>query len=125
MDTKLNLTKICPICGKEKSAGEFYLRANSKFVYGCKLCNIKNEREKRMKSYGITFEEYELRVEQQNGRCGICLRVNGKLRVDHCHSTKKFRGLLCHHCNSGLGLFGDSIESLQRAIDYLKRTKGD
>jgi hypothetical protein len=33
----------------------------------------------------------------------------------------KVRSLLCHNCNRGLGLFGDSIEKLSKAIDYLRR----
>lgn len=43
-----------------------------------------------------------------------------KLVVDHCHSSGKVRGLLCHNCNRALGLFQDSMSSLTRAIEYLK-----
>jgi len=43
-----------------------------------------------------------------------------KLVVDHCHSTGKIRGLLCHNCNRALGLMQDNVETLQNAIDYLK-----
>ena len=32
----------------------------------------------------------------------------------------KVRSLLCHNCNRGLGLFGDSIEMLSKAVDYLR-----
>ena len=40
--------------------------------------------------------------------------------MDHCHKTKKIRGLLCHTCNSGLGMFKDNIEYLKNAIKYLE-----
>jgi hypothetical protein len=41
--------------------------------------------------------------------------------LDHDHITGKFRGWLCWHCNTGLGLFGDSVEGLEKALAYLKR----
>ncbi len=31
------------------------------------------------------------------------------------------RTLLCGKCNMGLGLYKESIESLQKAIDYLRK----
>ena len=44
----------------------------------------------------------------------------GKVHLDHCHVTGKFRGWLCNRCNLALGHFGDSIVGLQRAIAYLR-----
>jgi Recombination endonuclease VII len=31
------------------------------------------------------------------------------------------RGVLCSNCNRGVGLLGDDIEGVRRALDYLKR----
>jgi hypothetical protein len=52
-----------------------------------------------------------------------CCGGNGKraLSLDHCHSTGQFRGWLCDNCNLGIGKLGDSVEALQRALEYLKR----
>jgi len=74
--------------------------------------------------YGLTLEAYNIMLQAQNHRCKICgaedSKVEGKrMFVDHCHTTGKIRGLLCHLCNSGLGLFRDSTELLTKAIGYL------
>ena len=76
--------------------------------------------------YGITKEQYEHMLEQQSGCCAICSvsaesQRDKTLVVDHCHSSGKIRGLLCHTCNTAIGLFKDNIDSLQRAILYLQR----
>jgi hypothetical protein len=31
------------------------------------------------------------------------------------------RGVLCQNCNRGIGLLGDDIEGVRRALDYLHR----
>jgi hypothetical protein len=41
--------------------------------------------------------------------------------LDHCHETGKFRGWLCHGCNTALGRFGDNIENIMRVMAYLRR----
>ena len=42
------------------------------------------------------------------------------LVMDHNHKTGKFRGMLCNHCNRGLGNFMDNINNLSAAIKYLE-----
>jgi hypothetical protein len=32
--------------------------------------------------------------------------------VDHCHTTKTFRGYLCHGCNVALGMVDDDPNTL-------------
>lgn len=80
--------------------------------------------------YGITVEMYDEMYEAQGGVCKICSRPetlvhhnNGKiarLSVDHNHETGQVRGLLCRKCNTGLGLFGDSIDVVGVALRYLE-----
>ncbi|NJS14058.1 MAG: hypothetical protein HC788_04880 [Sphingopyxis sp.] len=62
-------------------------------------------------------------IEQQDWRCLICDEMTSRLYLDHCHSTGKIRGMLCLHCNSGLGSFRDDPERLSRAIEYLKANR--
>jgi len=69
--------------------------------------------------YGIDFETLEkLKAEQKT--CAICGEVPERWHVDHNHETGRFRGLLCDKCNKALGMLGDTVESLQRAVEYLK-----
>jgi len=76
------------------------------------------------RTYGITLEEYNSLIERQGGGCGICGSTQDmrKLRfaVDHCHETGKVRGVLCQQCNRALGVLGDGIAGLMKAIEYLK-----
>lgn len=51
-------------------------------------------------------------------QCVIC-GASGPLVVDHCHSTGQVRGMLCNHCNRGLGHFKDDPMLLEFAAQYL------
>lgn len=60
--------------------------------------------------------------ETQANKCSICDLVfpdDKSAYVDHCHETNEVRGLLCQKCNSGLGMFGDKVSNVQRAVAYL------
>lgn len=73
--------------------------------------------------YGITLEEFKDLLKSGNNRCYICKRCfSTKLlpNTDHCHSTKKVRGILCGSCNRGLGYFKDNPELLRKAALYLE-----
>ena len=67
--------------------------------------------------YGVTREQFEQKLREQNGTCVFC--DSTKLHIDHCHNTGKFRGLLCVRHNTALGVFGDGVDGLRRAIEYL------
>jgi hypothetical protein len=41
--------------------------------------------------------------------------------VDHDEETNKVRGLLCRHCNQGIGLLRHSQDNLRRAVAYLEK----
>jgi hypothetical protein len=67
-------------------------------------------------------EEYEAMLSKQCGACAICKRPSPdgrRLHIDHDHSTGLVRGLLCHDCNRGLGIFKDSHVILKAAVKYL------
>jgi hypothetical protein len=74
---------------------------------------------KLMKKYGVDFVAYSDMVVAQLGRCAVCREPDPDLCLDHNHRTGGRRGLLCRRCNGMLGLAGDSLEVLGRAIAYL------
>lgn len=69
--------------------------------------------------------------DSQNGLCAICNKPETAfmktktmfLAVDHDHATGEVRGLLCTNCNNGLGRFNDNIELLQKAIQYIEKSR--
>lgn len=80
------------------------------------------------KQYGLTPEQYTAIWELQGGKCYTCQR-NRASCVDHDHKCcpgktscgKCVRGLLCNPCNKGvLGHLRDSVEALERSIEYVK-----
>tara|TARA_R110002074_G_scaffold209979_1_gene378986 strand:- start:132 stop:602 length:471 start_codon:yes stop_codon:yes gene_type:complete len=108
-----------------------YKEKNKEYIKAYRKQNIEKERQqqadyKRKKKYGISPEEYNYMIKEQNNKCKICLvdflydKTSTKPFVDHCHTTNKVRGLLCLHCNTGLGYFKDHIPTLTKTINYLQ-----
>ena len=139
--------KTCSTCKQELPLEKFYTNKayKSGYSYNCKSCSyeyVKNsklnnpermasERRRGMlkRNYGLTVEQYNEMLESQGNGCAICGSETGgrkdvtRLAVDHCHNSGQIRGLLCVNCNNGLGRFKDSIELLEKAIDYLAEIK--
>jgi hypothetical protein len=105
------------------------------------LANRRRYLDYGLANYGLTRAGYLALLAAQDGLCALCRRAettlnrSGEIRelaVDHDHACcpgKKscgecIRGLLCHHCNTGLGAFGDSVARLLQASDYLTRRRG-
>ena len=76
--------------------------------------------------YGISLDAYNKMLVNQGGKCACCGRSDpgghGAFHVDHCHETREVRGLLCTSCNTGIGLLGDNLNSLLRAVRYLEQS---
>jgi protein-arginine kinase activator protein McsA len=116
--------KTCTKCGEEKSLDCFTLvrrKTRMEAQNICKPCRATAARSrKRSALYGITESTgLELRAMP----CFICQREPGvvEIHIDHCHETGAVRGALCGGCNRALGLFGDSVERLLRAVRYVSR----
>jgi hypothetical protein len=132
--------KICTRCGDVKPLDEFHNKKRPNGQPGkcsrCRTCesevkklryNPSKQRNKMLVSkFGITSEQYEELFVEQTGACAICGTTEFKYsrgrkpHIDHCHETGKVRGLLCGHCNIGIGQFFDNVSLLEKAIIYLK-----
>ena len=131
-------TKYCKSCDTTKPIDDFYLRNKTSMVRHstCKECDKKRVKENHdpvayrnaelQRRYGITQQDYEVMIAEQNKQCAICNTTEpggrhnrGYFVVDHCHTTGKVRKLLCNNCNTALGLVGDNVDTLHKMINYL------
>jgi hypothetical protein len=71
------------------------------------------------KNFGIELEVYD-KIMASNTTCHICGAAHN-LVLDHCHVTRKLRGVLCGPCNSLLGMAYSNEDTLAKAIKYLQR----
>lgn len=75
------------------------------------------------KSYGITIDEYNEMLKNQDGKCAICKCVpEKKLHVDHDHKNNTVRGLLCSRCNRGVGIFFDDPNLFKKCAEYIEKS---
>lgn len=117
--------KVCSKCKVNLEDSDYSPSSGGKYLRPeCRNCakKLSKERTELRKLYGYPEDGYV---------CPICLKNEKELLgtggnasvwvVDHDHTTNTFRGHLCHNCNRGLGVFQDSVDRLQRAIDYLNK----
>lgn len=130
---------ICSQCGEMKASHEM----SKGSPHLCKQCAVANQmawkaanpdrfkkaqrRSHLKKMFNLTEAEYDAIFSEQGYRCTICGKQptdprGFKPHVDHDHQTGAIRGILCNRCNMGLGCFGDDIETLARAIEYLQQS---
>jgi hypothetical protein len=83
-----------------------------------------NERNYKRK-YGMTRTEKFRLLASQGGMCAVCgtdaPTAYRPWHLDHCHKTKRIRGVLCHHCNVALGALRDDPDIAEKAATYLRR----
>lgn len=121
LKARLAITRrICVRCGKEytpTSAGQKYCSGQ------CWNAAARTRRKPKDRPQ-ISPAEFDRLLAEQAGLCGICREQNRsghRLAADHDHQTGKIRGLLCHRCNTAIGLLRDSSALLGAAIEYLNR----
>ncbi|NJO48282.1 MAG: hypothetical protein HC840_01040 [Leptolyngbyaceae cyanobacterium RM2_2_4] len=79
--------------------------------------------------YGISMEQYQKMLTDQDNKCAICERHSSTLRktlaVDHNHINGKVRGLVCAPCNRTLGYLkiDETDKFVQNIISYFKRNR--
>ena len=132
------MKKICNCCGLEKDISKFEWQPNRPNPRKtCKLCRSRNriiteDRKLKIKAYKKAYresgrakdvwEKHKYGVSKSEiayTHCVICGSTH-RLHIDHCHTTGNFRALLCSNCNTGIGMFKENIEIMNKAINYLK-----
>jgi hypothetical protein len=76
--------------------------------------------------YGVTEEKFNRMLEVQGGLCGICcepMKPGKFTHVDHDHMTGEVCGLLCHNCNTAIGLLDHESWKLESAKEYLEESR--
>jgi len=118
------LNKHAQVKWRKKSKG--HLKAKNHKYNALNATRIKRNRYRVR--YGITPESAQAMLGAQGYRCAICgkpLEFGGSKgrsapTIDHCHVTKRVRGILCTPCNLLLGYSKDDTAVLEAAILYLK-----
>lgn len=80
--------------------------------------------QKLRSKYGITLVQKVDMFQRQSGKCAACPFVFASVssaHVDHCHITKKVRGLLCSSCNLTAGKAKDDPVRLRSLATYLEQ----
>lgn len=131
------LNKECLSCSTVKPLMEYhrYQRTRDGRQTVCKTCRSGKKTSEYGRRYnlrqfhGLELEQWNEMLEKQGGRCAVCsvelivdLSVQRSMRkamVDHDHKTGEIRGLLCGHCNTGIGHFQDDPDRLLSAVTYL------
>lgn len=120
------MMKLCTRCKCEKPADAIHFPLHNKTKSGldswCRECRSSYRRANHHKKYvGMIDEQTLLTIKEEVKECVIC-GSEEKLVIDHDHKTNKVRGLLCSHCNRGLGHFRDDPILLEFAAQYLYAT---
>jgi hypothetical protein len=121
------LTKTCTRCRTDKplNAEHFppHNRTKSGFDSWCRSCRSTYRNEiARGKFRDVISDEDLKELKASTTECVIC-GSEENLVVDHDHSTGAIRGMLCNHCNRGLGHFRDDPVLLEFAAQYLYASK--
>lgn len=124
--------KECGRCHKILSIENFGIDniTATRLTSQCKECiRKKGIKLRSTKKYRMTLYKYRYNATEADyidyelkNKCEICGKeIEGSDKCfDHCHTTEKYRGVLCYECNLGLGHFCDDTIRLENAINYLK-----
>jgi hypothetical protein len=117
------LSKACTRCRTEKPLNAEYFPLHNKTKSGydswCRSCRSTYRNGiARGKFRDVISDEALLELKATTHECVIC-GDESALVVDHDHVTGQVRGMLCGHCNRGLGHFRDDPTLLEFAAQYL------
>lgn len=85
---------------------------------------VKRNLPSRYSKYGLSQQQQDELLSQQNGRCVLCSCKMKNPQLDHDHKTNRARGYLCRACNTKLAGIDDE-QFRDRALKYLKNPPAD
>ena len=117
------LNKTCTRCKEIKPLSAEYFPLHNKTKSGfdswCRSCRATYRNGINRGKFRNVISDAALKdLKETTKECVIC-GVQESLVVDHDHKTGKIRGMLCNHCNRGLGHFRDDPTLLEFAAQYL------
>ena len=124
------IMKVCSECKRELSDDMFYKRTyksgKTGLQHNCRDCSsaIRKRYHKPHTSIRLKLKLTQAQVDELTapGKCEVCESTD-RLCIDHSHETGKPRGLLCHKCNTALGLLGDNVDVILGLSQYLAQSK--
>jgi hypothetical protein len=113
---------------KKETKKEYYINNKERILELRRKQKKRTKNNHLIKRYGITIEQYNSMLDEQESKCYICETYventkNNYLHVDHNHTTGKVRKLLCMSCNASLGLVKESEFILKKMIEYINEHK--
>lgn len=113
----------CTKCKVEKPQTSKFFPLHNKKRNGldswCRECRSAYRAGVRRGNYRSMISDQKLsEILDTTMHCTIC-GSEERLVVDHDHKKNKIRGMLCNHCNRGLGHFRDDPDLLEFARIYL------
>lgn len=115
-------SKTCRYCKKELPLDFFQVRYKGYTPEGTRgrnhICNDCFRKSQRL----VKWLRQNSPPEPANKLCQCCEKETENFHLDHCHDTESFRGWVCRSCNIGLGFLNDDVETVEKALNYLRRT---
>ena len=124
--SKTNEEKYCRKCNNWLKFNDFHKRNATKSGVAtyCKKCTVELSIDSRYKHrYGISSKDKKDMLIAQNNKCAICNKEMSVSCIDHDHTTKVVRGLLCIKCNAMLGHIECNEIEIKTIENYLNRHK--
>jgi hypothetical protein len=115
------MAKPCADCGKLLDPIEYAIFRRSKdgmtnyYSKWCRTCSKEN-------AETLKILKQKHKTPPSGTPCQCCGRID-RLFADHDRHTKTLKGWVCRNCNAGIGMLGDSLEGVEKAVAYLQRWK--
>ena len=122
----------CKKCVKKKRKQHYN---ENKEVVKARVISYRNQNPEKIRdtklkqAYGVGIDYFNAKLKEQGGVCAGCgqnrkVLWRGKevaMALDHDHSNKNPRGVLCIKCNRAYGLLEENTQTMLNLIEYTKK----